>query len=373
MCRKEKMMRGFLFAFIGIVSLLLGGCAFKDIDKRVFVLGVGIDPSETVDDGFRVTLKLAKPAGAVKQEPTQGFTYLSQDAETVAEAIRTMESHVDRTMDMGHNRIILLNKELLSRDLDTVMDYFTRRGDIQLIAYVAVAETNAEETISFAPDPEPAATIALYNFFDYTGTESPYVVTTFLFEFRREVLSNGIDTVLPIIALDKEQKKFIVNKSIILKVGEKPIELTQVETKYFNSLKNKASGFSYKIKEGDLTLVLNINEVTMKYKIVLDEGEIPRIDMRVKKVGVIGESNKRLNNSHLKKYDKIVAEEIKKKLMELLTKLQKNDVDPFGFGLRYRATRLASKDTMEEWRSIYPEIEFNVTMDIELKSTGSIE
>ncbi|HJF31094.1 MAG TPA: Ger(x)C family spore germination protein [Sporosarcina psychrophila] len=369
----RKMIKGCLAASMLIVLLMQAGCSFKDIDKRIFVLGIGIDPSETVKDGFRVTLKLAKPSGAVKQEASQSFSYLSHDSESVAEAIRSMESHVDKTLDLGHTRIILLNKELLSKDLDTFMDYFTRRGDIQLISYVAVAETNAEETISFAPDTEPPATIALYNFFDTTGTESPYVVTTFLFEFRREVLSKGINTVLPIVAINKEQKHFIINKSIVLNWGEKPLELNQVETKYFNSLVNKASGFSYKIEEDDLTMVLNINQVKMKYKIVLDEGQNPRIDMKVTKVGVIGESTKRLDNSHLKKYDKIVADDIEKKLMELLTTLQKNDVDPFGFGLRYRATRLSHKDIMNEWDRIYPEIDFNVTMDIQLKSTGVIE
>lgn len=367
------MIKGFFSILMLIALLLQSGCAFKDIDKRIFVLGIGIDPSETVEDGFRVTLKLAKPAGEVKAEAAQGFTYLAHDSESIAEAIRDMETHVDKKLEMGHNRSIVLNKELLSKDLDTFMDYFTRRADIQMIAYVAVAEKTAEETVSFAPDTEPPATIALYNFFDNTGTESPYVITTFLFEFRREVLSKGINTVLPIIDLNEEQKHFIVNKSIILKRGEEPVELTQVQTKYFNSLINDVSNFTYKIEEDNLHMVLQIDEVKMKYQIILDEGETPRIDMKITKVGVISESTKRLNNSDLKKYDKIAADDIKKKVMDLLTTLQENNVDPFGFGLRYRATRLSHKDTIDEWNRIYPEIEFNVTMDINLKSTGAVE
>ncbi len=369
----QKMIKGFFSITMLIALLLQSGCAFKDIDKRIFVLGIGIDPSETVEDGFRVTLKLAKPAGEVKAEAAQGFTYLALDSKSIAEAIHELETHVDKKLDMGHNRSIILNKELLSKNLDTFMDYFTRRADIQMIAYIAVAEKTAEETVSFAPDTEPPATIALYNFFDNTGTESPYVITTFLFEFRREVLSKGINTVLPIIDINEEQNHFIVNKSIILKQEEVPVELTQVQTKYFNSLINDVSEFSYKIEENDLTLVLSIEKVTMKYQIILDEGETPRIDMKIKKVGVISESNERLNNADLKKYNKIVADDIKKKVMELLITLQENNVDPFGFGLRYRATRLSHEDIIEDWNRIYPEIEFNVTIDIDLKSTGAIE
>lgn len=372
MSGKQKVIKCF-FAIIMLSTFLLqSGCAFKDIDKRIFVLGIGIDPSEEVRDGFRVTLKLAKPAGDVKAESSQSFSYLAFDAKSVAEAINNMEAHVDKKLDMGHNRSIIINKELLSRDFDTFMDYFTRRGDIQMIAYVAVSEKTAEETVSFAPDTEPPATIAIYNFFDNTGTESPYVVTTFLFKFRRQVLSKGINNVLPIIDFNEEQKHFIVNKSIVLKWGGEPVELTQVQTKYLNSLINKVDKFNYKINEDDRLLILAIDEVKHKYKIILDEGE-PRIDMKITKVGVISESTERLKNSDLQKYGEVAAEDIEKKVMELLTYLQENKVDPFGFGLRYRATRLSSEDIMEEWNRIYPEIKFNVTVNVELKSTGVVE
>ncbi len=150
------------------------------------------------------------------------------------------------------------------------------------------------------------------------------------------------------------------------------MELTPEETKYFNSLVNKASGFSYKVQEKDYSVVLNINEVRFKYEIVLNEGE-PRIDMKVTKVGYIGESKHRLDASKLEKYNKLAAEKTKANVMELLTKLQENNVDPFGFGLRYQATRLSRKNIADEWDRIYPEIKFNVTVNVKLKGTGAVE
>ena len=155
-------------------------------------------------------------------------------------------------------------------------------------------QTQSEEVLSFEPVIEAPASIALYNYFDNTGTESPYVVTTFLFEFRREVLGKGTDTVLPIIDIDEENQEYNINKSIVLKWGQEPLELTPEETKYYNSLTNKASGFSYKIKDEKHSMVLNIYEVKFKYEIILNEGE-PRIDMNITKVGYIGESKHRLD------------------------------------------------------------------------------
>lgn len=372
MAGKQKMNKVCLSAVFLLAMLLQSGCAFKDIDKRIFVVAIGIDPSEKVRDGFRVTLKLAKPVGNVKQATSPSYSYLSHDADSVAVAIHEMETRVDKVLELGHNRIIIIHKDLLTKDIDTFMDFFTRRGDIQMISYVAVADKTSEEAISFEPQIETPASIALYNYFDNTGTESPYVVTTFLYEFRREVLGKGIDTIMPIIGTDEENQEFVIDKSIILKVGEKPLELTAEETKYLNSLVHKAVGFSYKIEEDGLSMVLNFNQIKMKYKIILDEGD-QRIDMDITMFGVVGESNKRLDNKHLQKYNEITAKEIKKTVTDLLTKLQENNVDPFGFGLRYRATRLSRKDIMDEWERMYPEIKFNVNVKVELKSTGAIE
>ncbi|MCM3711448.1 Ger(x)C family spore germination protein [Sporosarcina luteola] len=372
MAGKQKILKGSI-VFILLLSLLIqAGCAFKDIDKRVFVLGFGIDPSEQVRNGFRVTLKLAKQVGDIKQSTSPPYLYISHDAESVAEAIHEMETRVDKVLDFGHSKIIVMHKELLTKDLDTFMDFFTRRGDIQMISYVAVADKTAEEIISFEPTTEAPASIALYNYFDNTGTESPFVVTTFLFEFRREVLGEGHDTIMPIIGTDEENHDFVIDKSIVLKRGAPPVELTPEETKYFNSLMNKAYGFSYKIKEDGLIMVLNFDEIRMSYKILLNDGD-PRIDMKITKVGVVGESNKRLNSKQIEKYNKIAGKEIGKTVTDLLIKLQENDVNPFGFGLRYRATRLSKKGIMEEWKRIYPDIKFNVKVNIELKSTGAVE
>ena len=371
MAGKQKVRKACLVAIL-LTLLLQAGCAFKDIDKRIFVVAIGIDPSDKVKNGFRVTLKLAKPIGDVKAAPSPSFAYISNDAESVAEAVHGIETRVDKTLEFGHSKIIVMHKDLIVRDIDTFMDFFTRRGDIQMISYVAVVEKTAEDVVSFEPLIETPTSIALYNYFDDTGTESPFVVTTFLFEFRREVLGKGIDTIMPIIDIDEENQEFKVNKSIVLKPGEKPVELSANETKHFNSIVNKAKGFSYKIQDDDMTMVLNLDKVNMNYKLLVGNGD-PRIEMNVTKVGVIGESSHRLRVSQLEKYNKFASEELKKEVMDLLTKLQENNVDPIGFGLRYRATRLSRKDIMDEWDRIYPEIKFTVNMKIELKSTGAIE
>ncbi|WP_432361076.1 Ger(x)C family spore germination protein [Sporosarcina sp. UB5] len=372
MASKQKRIKGYISSTLLLVMLLQAGCSFKDIDKRMFVVGIGIDPSEKVNDGFKVTLKLAKPIGNVKQETTPTYVYLSNDSKSVADAVQIMENRSDKVLDFGHSRIIVLNKEILSKKPEAYMDFFTRRGDIQMVSYVAAAENTSEEILSFEPQLETPASIALYNYFDNTGTESGYILTTFLFEFRRALLGSGINTIIPIIGIDKENEEYKVDKSTIIRVGEKPFELTAEETKLFNTLENRTIGYTYKMEVEDHIMVLNFKQSKMNYNLIANEGN-PRIDMNVTNVGVIAESNKRLNNNDLHKYNQMTKKDLETKIVDLLTKFQENDVDPFGFGLRYRATRLSRKGIMDEWKSIYPEIKFNVKVNVELQGTGPIE
>lgn len=369
--RKGKML--LLLFIILLLTILQTGCAFKDIDKRVFVVAIGIDPSDENGENYKITLKISLPTGSLKDSSGPQFTYLTHEGETIGESIRMLETHIDKVLEFGHTKLIIINEKLLSEELGNFMDYFTRRGDIQLIAYVAATKQSAEQVLKTEVATESPASIALFNLFDDNGTESPYIVTTHLFKFRRDVHAKGIDAILPLIETANDDTELVVNKSLIVREMTPPLELSSVQTKQFNSLKNRKSGFDYKAESEKLTLLLNINRLSMSYKIITDKGKAPRIDMKVKMVGIIGESNNPLHLKDLDEYNKIANKEFHEKIMELLKKLQKHEVDPFGFGLRYRATRLNDKSTYSDWEQLYPTIDFNLSVDTQLKTTGAIE
>lgn len=56
--------------------------------------------------------------------------------------------------------------------------------------------------------------------------------------------------------------------------------------------------------------------------------------------------------------------------MKFLDMLQDNDVDPFGFGLRYEAT---GQHSTSKWKDLYTIVTFDVSVDVNVKSIGSIE
>lgn len=360
-------------AMLIVVMSFLSGCGFKDIDNRIFVTGIGIDPSEKESGEYKITLKLAIPVSSIKQEKEPSYQYLVHEGENVEEAVRILETHTDKVLEFGHTKIILINEALLEEEIKDFMDYFVRRGDIQTIAWVAAAKPSAEAILRTQPEGEAAVASPLTRFFGSTGTESPYIVSTYLYEFRRDFHGEGVDPIIPIVESNESGTQLIVNKSVVVKQRKKPLELSSSLTRDYNSLANSISGYSVKIVTDDLKLVLNMGTVKMKYKVINDNERPTSIKIDVKMTGVISQSNKQLPLNNLDKYNKLASKEIKGHLEKLLTTLQKEELDPFGFGLRYRTMQLYDKGTFKKWEEAYPNLPFDVNVDIALKSTGTIQ
>lgn len=354
-------------------SIFLSGCAFKDIDKRTFVIAIGIDPAENGKSKYKVTLKIALPIGSIKQATGPSYAYMSHESDSMSDAIRIMETHNDKVMDFGHTRLIAINKELLASNLGDFMDYFFRRGDIQLISFITAAKPTAEDILKVEPITESAASLALFNFFDRNGTDSPFITTTFLFEFRRDFFSKGIDAVIPLIESNKDKTELIINKAVIVKNKHEPFEFNTFQTLYYNSLMNHAFGYSYKADLEEQSLLLYVSKFKMKYKIITDKGQPPRADIKVIVTANVVESSKPLSKYKLDKYNKLAAKDFKKSVLDVLTSAQEKGFDPIGFGLRYRATRLNDKNTATKWDAMYPDLQFNIDLKMDIQSIGAVE
>ncbi|MBS4210242.1 Ger(x)C family spore germination protein [Bacillus sp. FJAT-50079] len=362
----------FVVIHLLVFTFLQTGCAFKDIDKRLFVMAIGIDYTENEQNPYQITLKLALPSGQIREAAKAKYTYLTKESDTLAGAIRIIKTHVDKEIDFGHTRVIVFGEEVLKRDLKDVMDFFLRRSDIQVISWVAVGKPTAEKVLRTEPPSEMAASNALFNFFAQNGVESSYIVTTYLFDFRRRVLENGIDLILPILQVNGKST-ISINKSLILKEENKVLELTSAQTKRYNVLANRGEEFDLEVKKKGLTFLMKVDKVKTNYKILTPANERPILKMNVKIFGIIEESNQPLSPEKLDEYSKIAGERAKKNLQELLLLFQENNVDPLGFGLRYKATRIHNTDTFAEWQRIYPNIKFDLSIEATIKSTGTIK
>lgn len=362
-------------AFIVCAAFLfMSSCGFKDIDKRIFIQAIGIDHSGNDETPYRVTLKLVIPSGSLKESGAK-YAYLTREDSTLAGAIRFLKTYVDKELDFGHTKTIVFGEKVLEMDLRDSMDFFFRRRDIQMISWVAVGKPSAEKVIKMEPESEMSGSSVFSNLFSSSGVESAYIVSTYLFDARRKIAENGIDPILPIIRTNKDSTKLMVNRSYIFTTDKKSVELDSKQTKFFNLIANRTDKMDIEVKNmsRDKEFTMSVDSAKAKYKIITSPGKPPILKMKIVVAGIVEESKFVMSPSHLDTYSMLTANRTKKEILKVLKHFQKENVDPLGFGLHYKATRINNGKRIKEWQDIYPKLTFDITVDAKIRSTGTIE
>ncbi|WP_274365116.1 Ger(x)C family spore germination protein [Paenibacillus thermotolerans] len=362
-----------LFAAVLAIVTLLSGCGFKDIDKRFIVVGIGIDKPEDGNKKYKITLKLAIPSPQ-ERFGSNKYTLVVEENDSIAEAVRIAKAKVDKELDFGHAKAILFGKELVeTEDMGQVIDWFIRRRDIQKVAWVAAGDPDSFSILNVNPPTERLPSNMIFLSFGQTGTETAYIVSEYLFDFRRRLKERGLDPILPIIKL-REEEQFTIDRVMLLDKKRAKLTLSPRETKIFNSFHVNSGKYDIKIPGGENKFfVISADDVTGKYTFEKRGGQnYIKVNMRIN--GVIEETNMNINENDLGRLEKMTEKTVNQRVEAFLVKLQKEGVDPIGFGLRYRARHFGPEERVwKEWQGIYPGIKFDVHTHVKLTSTGVLK
>lgn len=353
-----------------LVSILsLTGCGFKDIDKRLFAVTIGVDAAKDSSKKYLISLKFAIPS-ASKEQPNQ-FTVVSQEADSMSEAIRAIKTKVDKEIDFSHNKAIIFSQEVAQGEGNAGIYYWlSRRRDIQQIAWLAVSRSTALEALKVKPKFEHLPSNSIFLALGRDGSETPYVISEFLFDFKKRLIEKGLDPMLPVIEPQKEI--FEINTVGLFNKSRLQLILSQEETKFLNYFLNQQEKSALWANKGKTTFTIDTNKVKTKYWIRTPKGKQPYIDVQITIKGTIEETSQKIYNSQLSIYEKTAAKQVEQQMKALLEKIQSANLDPIGFGLHYRA-RHFSKNDWEEWKKIYPNIKFKVKAKVQISDTGLIE
>lgn len=346
----------------------LAGCGFKDIDKRFFIVALGVDQADE-GKGFKVTLRLAVPSPKI--EPGSALSEVKTiQATTIAEAVRLAKSHVDKELDFGHCKVFVLGEKLVKDNYTEVMEWMTRRRDVQSVSYLAVGRPDAQTIVKIAPKTERYPGNALFLAFGVDGTESSYSLSTYLFDFNRRYGEHGMDPVLPLIRKDPQEGDYYISRIALLDKSKMVMLLTPQESQLYNQIANhfKKSTIRAEI-EGD-NIVLAANSVSSRFNIGKGEDGKPALKLRLKVSGLFEEAPIGIYEKDWHTLEKQFGEQLEGQIKRMLAKIQKAGVDPFGFGLRYRATHAGNEQTWQTWQKIYPELTFDVKVDVHVEGTG---
>ncbi|WP_409300156.1 Ger(x)C family spore germination protein [Peribacillus sp. SCS-155] len=364
------MKKAFLFIIIISLASILSSCGFRDIDKRFFVVAMGIDKSKDEKKPFHVTLKLAIPSAQVAPGKAN-FQLISKDANSIPEAVRVMKSEVDKEFDFGHCRIILLGPELINHHIGDAMDWLMRRRDIQGISYLGIGKPSPDTVLKARAKSERLPANALILAFDERTNTSPYIVTEILNDFYMRLKETGIDPYLPVITAQKG--KYIINTVQLLKDGKLAKELGRDDTRILNELFNSPRRGEIDVSSGKDQFFVNVDDFESKFKVNIPKGKDPYVDVDLNIGGFIEYSDRKINTrSELENFEKKSAQILNKRVKTVLTEIRNSGSDPLGLGLKYQAKTRATKTLDQEWQDIYKDIDFRVHTVFNIRGSGTM-
>jgi len=347
---------------------LLSGCGFRDIDKRFFVVEMGIDKGE--NEPYKISLKLAIPSP--KMEPGDSKSQIiTAEGDSISATVRRMKSMIDKELDFGHTKVFVFGKPFMKENFRQSLDWMARRRDIQGVAFVAIGSPDAETVLHVKPPSERLPGNALILSFTREGTDSPFIMSEYWFDLYRKIKGFGKNPTLPIITAEKET--FDISKVAVISEGKSKLELDAPDTEILNQLVRHLQRFVLKGDFKGKPFEMSVDQFRKHYRIVTPADGSPYIEMNILIKGEIEESAVPLFEQDWGALERNLEENQKQRYVEVLEKLRAANVDPVGFGVRYRATRHAPDTEWEDWQRIYPHIQFHVRVKVELKGTGIIK
>ncbi|MBL4933484.1 Ger(x)C family spore germination protein [Clostridium paridis] len=366
----------FISIFITQILLISSGCSStKEIDKRAFVACIGIDKVEQDMHRFKITLTLALP-----EKQIVDYLNLTAEANTLAEAIDVLKTQSSKDIDFSYAKVILFGKDLATEDLSVAMDWLMRIKEIQTIAFVVVGDPSAKFVLDKRAELQKKSGKNLLSMsslilaFDGSGVETNYITQVYLFDFYRSMTELGVTPFLPIIKV--QQDHFKINQLALLE-KDKSLKIKTIfspdETEIFNMIYNNKNHLRLNITTPQREFVIRVQNVKHNYSINSANKSHPKLQYNVKITGIIAESTTTQVPINLNSCEKLSSEVLEGQILKMLKKLQAENLDPIGFGLRYRSRNWNNSTKFKDWNNLYPSIDYEVNLKMKLESSGLVK
>lgn len=352
---------------------ILAGCRdFKDIDRRMFVVAIGVDISAENKKELEVTFKtaiakLGQDSGGGAGGGDKSEIY-SIKGDNLVDIFRLLKTKAFIEPDFSHMKLILFGSELVSHNpINELVDFFVRRRDFQNIAYAAVALPCAKDLLSHDLEQENFAGNGLFYKFG-EGAENSYALSRRMYELYHQVITPGISPSLPIIELVED--KYVVEKIAILSEGKTSLRLSRDESMIFNMLSRGITLASLTLQEEEAKLGIGLNNVKGKIKYD-NKSKTLNYNVQLKATATIEQPSETRRGSYelSDKFSRLLS----KKTMDFLEKLKDNNVDPLELEIKYWENNRDFWFCKTWLHNELTRVKFNVSCDIKIISAGNLK
>ncbi|WP_449538990.1 Ger(x)C family spore germination protein [Ferdinandcohnia sp. Marseille-Q9671] len=357
-----KWKKTIVFLLVACMVSLVGCTRTKIVDKLSIIHVYGLD----LDDKGKVTGTVLYPNYS-KDESSDNIQYLQETDEAISLLTPRMATHTTTPVELAKMRVVVIGKEYAETGISDLVDRILVNPRVGTNIQLAASTHSAEETLK-ALKKQGELTLADQIRQNMNGQIIPYMN---LHVFLNHFYGEGMDPYVPMLTLDKNNK-IQVDQVGIFKKDKLKLHLTRIESFIFSVLKDAGTQGTYKIKldesnRQEIIIVQGVHS-TPNWDWVKDKQQLNlRLDFKWT-ITHHPTSYDLEQPDDIEKLKKIIVENVKKDIEDLLTKFKEEEVDPLGIGNIVRSQdRYWNKENFYEQ---YPSLPINIKINLEIIHSG---
>jgi Ger(x)C family germination protein len=371
-----------------LLPMFITGCWDSvDIEKRGFVISMGIDKYSEDEDGGkngdqepRFTVTMAFPdVGALMGAGQSGENEFvrTAHAKTVAEAVKQMDAASSERLYFGHTRAVIFGKELLKDEelFREALDALERNRELSRNLIVLATSCDVEKALTAKGPGERLAGMYLSNFYrNNSGAATTFRLV--LEDLTRELRSGG-DTLIPTLSLEgeEENKRMKLDGAAVIRDFQLAGTLDGSQVRAFMWFNGNAEGALITVEYKGVNTALRVSSSRSDTSFYEANGSlICVIDIKARaEVEEFSFSGIQLNcDAALRELGAICGQSITDDIMRLFA-VFRDDLETDGLGLRERLHKqnilLYTAYGDEAYSAMIPV----VRVDIEITGAGVIK
>lgn len=397
-------MRQYLYNYIIILlsimhCTLLSGCwDYMDLDKRGYILGVGIDkadptqfgnqfiyaPMESGPPKYAYTVQVPIIARAQSRPSGQGGGSSSRDktwliemyGNSFFEVNREYVTRLDYPPFYAHLQAIVINETVAREGITAPLDLFIRDAEIRRRTTIFITPSKATDVLKVSPKVDDYSGIYLNRLRTGSKRTSRILHKTDL-GLVAQSLHTGSDFVVPRVIPDREEIK---NAGAAVFKKDKMVGwLDEIKTAYLKWIRDAVKGGTVAValdEEGKKSVTLEIKKVKTKMQPKVNGDKITIILNTTASFHIAEVTSDLIIDAYdtvfIKKVEKLAEIKIKEEIEKTIKYVQKEfGADVFEFHLALKRHEPDVWDNVKEnWHDVFPSVKSEVQVKVKIDQIG---
>ncbi len=365
-----------------IVNILTTACWDKvEIEKRAFVLGIGLDKSEE-EGQIDVTYQIALPNeiyGAESSGEKKTAWNITTTTPVTVRAEKHLSAQINKVIDTEHAKVIIIGEKLAEEGIGTYMDFFIRDISVRRAIEILVVEGKAKDILKINPPIAKNTSDYISDIIIQNEKNSHRIITEIDLLHLVKSLRRETDFLLPRLVGDKE--KVTLSGAAIFKKDKMVGTISSNDIKSVKWLTNDISKGTMIFEDvGDLKgkVVFEIRRGKTKIKPLVKDGDV-QFNVKIYVEGNVSEVEdfnfiNSTEKTFIEELEHEIEEEIKKECNHIMGVAQDIGVDFLGFDISMRHhNRRWMEENKEQWREYFKRAILNIDVGAEVRRVGLVK